>query len=101
MSNIKDEVVKLFERLRIPTYLLFVDGNATDTGIEQLASAFKIQAELALEELQKLIRNATDRELDDDKTIKIIVTCATFIEEALWTSPDINKNAIGKVIFQI
>ncbi|GET04355.1 hypothetical protein RCL_jg7779.t2 [Rhizophagus clarus] len=95
MSIIKSEVVKLLERLRIPTCLSFVSGHATD--ISRLANTFKVQAELALKELQTLIRNATDNELDDEERIQIIVTCATFIGEELWTNSDLNKNAIATI----
>src|SRR5256885_15413925 len=68
--------------------------NIKDTDISRLAIAFKIQAELALEESQKLIENAT---LDDDEIIQIIVICATFIGKESWTTPDLNKSAIGKL----
>jgi hypothetical protein len=55
---------------------------------------------LALKELQTLIRNGIDNKLDDEEIIQIIVTCATFIGEELWTNSDLNKNAIGNVDFQ-
>src|SRR4051812_12866364 len=100
MSNIKNEIVKLRERLRIPAYLSFADGYANgdikDTEISRLVIAFKIQAELALEELQKLIENAT---LDEEEIIQIIVTCATFIGKESWTTPDLNKSVIGRLHF--
>jgi hypothetical protein len=70
-----------------------------DTDISRLANTFKIQAELALKELQTLIQNATDNKLDDEEIIQIIVTCATFIGEESWTNSDLNKSAIGKVAF--
>jgi hypothetical protein len=94
MSNIKNERVKLCEKLQIPVYLSFVDGHAIDTDIPRLANTFKIQAELALEELQKLIENAT---LDDEEIMQIIVTCAMFIGKELWTTPDLNKSAIATI----
>jgi len=54
---------------------------------------------LALEELQKLIRNtlipSNSDKLDDEELIQIIATCATFTGKELWTTPNLNKKAIG------
>ncbi|CAG8734624.1 1430_t:CDS:2, partial [Funneliformis caledonium] len=91
MSSLKNEVVKFCEILRIPVY----SGSTT-------ADAFNIQAEATFEELQKLIRNTSassdsDNKLDDDDLMQIIVTCATFIGEELWTNPNLNKNAIATI----
>jgi len=80
-------------------YEFFLFLNLKDTDISRLADAFKIQAELTLEELQKLIRNtlvsSNSDKLDNEELIQIIATCATFIGEELWTNPNLNEKAIG------
>ena len=73
--------------------------NIKDTDASRLAKEFIIQAELALKELQKLIRDAMNNELGDDEIIQIIVVCAMFTGEELWTTPTLDKCATGKFHF--
>ncbi|CAI2183220.1 10783_t:CDS:2 [Funneliformis geosporum] len=95
MSGLKNEVDKFCERLRLPVY----SGYTIDTDISRIANAFYIQAEPTFEELQKLIKTTSDSDnkLDDDDLMQIIVTCANFIGEELWTNPNLNKNAIATI----